>query len=318
MRKALNQEHIEGRVYQHELAIKTVQNQQSANFGKEFINGNIDIAVDEEGLNVIQVHFTYVTETTKNGGKNATFTALKKIIEEGKAWITDGKDAATKVKIDTALALNDFYTQDDNLVSVKMNEGGFVTIVTELCPENERNTFNVDMLITSVTAVEADEEKNISNPYVTIKGAVFNFRNDLLPVEFIVRNEQGMKYFMNLDVTNAEPVYTKVWGKINCTTATIERTEESAFGEASVKTYEKKTKEWVVTGTAKVPYDFGDEKILTADEVRAACQNREVMLAEVKKRREEWQASQASKNTTPNAFGGPIETTPAKKGGFSF
>ena len=46
MRKTINTEHIEGRIYQHDLAVKTVQNQQSSNFGKEFIAGNLDIAVD--------------------------------------------------------------------------------------------------------------------------------------------------------------------------------------------------------------------------------------------------------------------------------
>jgi len=237
MRKNINTEHIEGRIYQHDLAVKTVQNNASANFGKEFISGTLDIATDEEGCNVLTVHFTYVTETTKNGGKNSTFVALQKIINEGKAWITDGKDAATKVKVDTALALNDFYAQDDSLVSVKTNEGGFVTLVNELCDVSERNTFQADMVITAVVKTEVDEEKNIKEPFVTLRGAIFNFRNDLLPIDFVVRNEAGMKYFENLEVTNASPVYTKVWGKITCNTSTIERTEESAFGEAAVKTY---------------------------------------------------------------------------------
>ena len=64
MKKMINTERIEGRVYQHNLTIKTVQNQTSANFGKEFISGNLEVAVDEAGLNIIPVHYTYVTETT--------------------------------------------------------------------------------------------------------------------------------------------------------------------------------------------------------------------------------------------------------------
>ena len=47
MRKPENKEHIEGRLYQHSLELKTVQNSQSANFGKQFIAGNVDIATDE-------------------------------------------------------------------------------------------------------------------------------------------------------------------------------------------------------------------------------------------------------------------------------
>ena len=159
MKKMINTERIEGRIYQHNLVKKTVQNQASQNFGKEFISGNIEIAVDEEGLVIIPVHFTYVVETTNSGNKNTTYTNLDRIINGGKTWVTDGKDDALKVRIDTALALNDFYTQDDRLVSTKVNEGGFVTIISDLGPENERNTFTTDMLITNVTRVEADPEK---------------------------------------------------------------------------------------------------------------------------------------------------------------
>ena len=301
MRKATNTERIEGRVYQHSLAVKTVQNQTSANYGKEFIAGELEIAVDEAGLNVIPVHFTYVTETTASGNKNNTFTNLKKIIEGGKTWIADGKDEALKVKVDTAIALNDFYTQDGNLVSVKKNEGGFVSIVSELCPENERNTFSADMVITGTTRVEKDEEKNIENDYVVVKGAIFNFRNELLPTDFVIRNVDGMKFFENLGASNAEPVYTKVWGRINCNTITNKVVEESAFGEATVKTYERKTKEWLITGTATVPYEFGDEKVLTKDELTKAMQDREVMLAETKKRSEEYRANKAATLSTTSA-----------------
>lgn len=319
MRKATNTERIEGRVYQHSLTVKTVQNQTSANFGKEFISGDIEVAVDEAGLNVIPVHFTYVVETTASGNKNATYANLKKIIDGGKTWITNGKDEALKVRIDTAIALNDFYTQDGNLVSVKKNEGGFVSIISDLGVENERNTFAVDMVITGVKRTEKDEEKNINEDFVTVRGAIFNFRNEVLPIDFLVKNADGMKYFEDLGVTNAEPIYTKVWGKINCGTILNEVKEDSAFGESAVRTYERKVREWIITGTAKVPYDFGDENILTVEELTKAMQDREVMLAETKKRSEEYRAN---KNTADSAFGGTTGATaptPSTKAGtFNF
>lgn len=317
MQKMNNKEHIEGRVYQHDLMIKTVQNKDSDNFGKEFIAGNVEVAVDEEGLNVIPVHFTYVTEMTSSGKKSPTFSTLKKIIDEGKTWVSVGKDEAAKVKIDTAIALNDFYTQDDNLVSVKTNEGGFISFATELAPDEGRArcSFDVDMLITSVSTVEADEEKNIKEDYAVIKGAIFNFRNALLPVEFVVRNPAGIKHFEGLGVTNAEPVFTKVWGKIVCETKTTTQTEESAFGEAAVKTYERKTKEWVVTGCSQSPYDFGDEKVLTFEEVQKAAQDREVYLADIKKRAEEYRMNKAATPATTVTAAAP---TAAKQGTFNF
>lgn len=316
MKKMINTERVEGRVYQHNLVKKTVQNQASQNFGKEFISGNIEVAVDEEGMVIIPVHFTYVVEQTNNGNKNATYTNLDRIINGGKTWITDGKDEALKVRIDTALALNDFYTQDDRLVSAKVNEGGFVSIISELGPENERNTFTEDMLITNVVRVEADPEKNIDKDYVVVKGAVFNFRNALLPVDFIVKNEEGMGYFEDLNASANEPVFTKVWGRINCGSISNEVKEETAFGEEAVRTYERKIREWIITGTAKVAYDFGDETVLTAAEVQKAMQDRELMLADTKKRSDEYKAQRAAGTTPVSAPA--TNTVVANKGTFNF
>lgn len=312
MRKAQNTERVEGYIYQHDLSVKQVQNQASSNFGKDFISGNLEVATDEEGLNVIKVHFTYVTETNKSGNKNATYAVLKKIIDENKTWTAVGKENALKVRVDTALALNDFYNNNDELVSAKTNEGGFVTIVNQLAEEKLRNTFSVDMVITNVSHIEKDEEKNIEEDYVSVRGAIFNFRNDLLPVDFKVKNVEGMKYFEDLGATNSNPIYTKVWGKIISTTITRTSEVESAFGEAAVRTYSNSNKEWVITGTAKVPYDFGDENILTVEELTKAAQNREVYLAEVKKRAEDYKANKAAGNTTATA------TTATKTADFKF
>ena len=313
MKKMINTERIEGRIYQHNLVKKTVQNQASQNFGKEFISGNIEVAVDEEGLVVIPVHFTYVVETTNSGNKNATYTNLDRIINGGKTWVTDGKDDALKVRIDTALALNDFYNQNDELVSAKTNEGGFVTIVNELNDPAERNRFSVDMVITSVTVVDTDANGNSITPYANVRGAIFNFRNDLLPMEFKVKNDKGIQYFEGLGASNSNPVYTKVWGNIISETSTTTQEVESAFGEPAVRTYKNTNKEWVITGTAKVPFDFGDENILTAEELTKAAQNREVYLADVKKRADEYKMNRAAGTTTTAPA-----TTATKTADFTF
>lgn len=316
MRKIVNREHIEGILFQHDLELKTVQNETSANYGKEFIAGNVEIAVDEEGLNVIPVHFTYVTEVTNSGKKSPTFTALKRIIDEDKSIVSVGKDEAFKIKIDTALSVNDFYSNDDQLISVKVNEGGFISIVNNLCDEKERNTWEADMVITGCNIIEADPEKNIDEDYMQVKGAIFNFRNELLPIEFILRNKDGFKHFEDMDASPAEPTFTKVWGRINCLTKTTTVEEETAFGEAAVRTYERKVKEWEITGTPKViSYDFGGED-LTVEELTKAMQDRELKLADIKKRSDEYKAQKASNNTVAkNTTVGP---RPAKTGTFTF
>ena len=289
MKKTINKETIEGRVYQFDLEVKKVQNTESENYGKDFISGTLEVAVDEDGLNVVPVHYTYVTPVTSKGKTNATYTALAKIISEKKDWVTVGKDNAMMVSLSPSLSLNEFYDKEDKFVSVKVNEGGFAEIVNSL---DAKATFTTDMLINRVTEVEPDDEKG--TPYmVKVGGAVFNFKNELLPVEFTVC-EAGQRYFLDLGASASNPIFTKVWGVIKCSSETVVKTEESAFGEAAVKSYEKKSKDWIITGCAKEPYDFGDESVLTVAEVQKAMQDREVKIADIKKRQEEYEAKKGS------------------------
>lgn len=318
MKKMINEEHISGRVYESELEIKQVKNASSPNFGKDFITGTLHIATDEACLNIVPVHFTYVTEKTNAGKANATFAVLKKFVEGAPTILTHGKDVATKVTVDTALALNEWYDDSDQLISVKRNESGFVKIVSELNPDEKlRNKFTVDMVITNVTHKDADPEKGIENDYTILRGAIFNFKGDLLPIDFKVTDQGGMQYFENLDVSPAVPVFTKVWGPIVSETVKKQTTEESAFGQAIVNTVESKHKEWIVAGTLKTPYDFGDEKILDAESLKTAMQNREVALAELKKRSDEYKMSKAAASA-PNANAGIGATVASNGAEFKF
>lgn len=299
MRKNVNQVRITGRIYgfgdangRQALEVK-VTGPNSKAPGTEFIGGIMQVAVDDEGLNVIPVHFTYVTAVTSSGKTNNTFGVLKKIIEEEKTWLKVGAENATMVKIDASVGLNDFYNNDNQLVSSKLIEGSFVSTVSDLGPENERSTFKTDMIITSVARTEADPEANIDHDFVTVHGAVFNFRNALLPLDFTVRNAQGMSYFEDLNASPKDPVYTQVRGRISCMTKTTEVKEESAFGDAAVRTYTRTTRDWEITWAAPSPYEFDTEDTITADELVKALQDREVYLADVKKRAEEYKASTA-------------------------
>lgn len=318
MRKNINTINIEGRVFEHDLAIKTVQNQQSANYGKEFINGSLSVATDEAGLNVITVHYTYVTEVTSNGNKNATYANLKRIIE-GKTWSTDGKDAATKVKLTPSLALNDFYPQgNDQLVSQQRPEGGFVSIISDFSPEGiARQKFTLDVIITGVTLVEADPEKHIDNDYVKIDCATFNFKNDILPITLVAKTPGAINYFMGLDASKSNPIYTKVWGEIKNSTIKVEKVIESAFGDPVVDVTDKKQREWVVTWASPEPYDFGSEETITVEELKKAIADRNVHLEEVKTRAKEYYEGRgnAVAAAKPSA---PAPNTTVPEGGFNF
>lgn len=297
-KKMINSTVVEGRIYENNLALK-VTGETAKVPGTEYIGGSLDIATDDAGLNIVTVHFTYVTATTKAGAVNNTFTVLKNIIDNSKTILKDGMENATMVHIDSAIGLNDFYTNrngEEVLVSAKRNDGGFVKIINKLNEdETKRNTFTCDMLITGTTFVEANEEKQIAEDYLVVKGAAFNFRNSLLPVEFTVKGKGGISYFESLEAKSDNPVFTKVWGIQNSQTVIRRQEEESAFGQPEIKEFTRTVREWLLTGAAKEPYDFGDaETAISADEVRKAMADREIYLADVKKKADEYKANKAA------------------------
>ena len=290
----LNQTHIEGVIYEHALEMKTTGPNSKAP-GTQFITGTLSVATDNACVNVVPVHFTYVTATTAKGSANATFTLLKSVIDgDVGTYMKDGPDKAGKVRIDSALGLNEFYTDRNGkteLVSTMRNEGGFVHSTAILAEdENTRNTFTCDMLITNVIHVDADEERGTSDKCI-VKGAIFDFRKSLLPVEFTAVNPNAMNYFEGLGATQKEPVFTKLWGRqiSESIVRTIE--EESAFGEPSVREVRKTNRAFVITGAAKEPYLWDDESTMTAQELIEAIANRETYLAGVKQRQDEYNAS---------------------------
>ena len=320
MKKAINRETIIGRIYDKSNLAEKVTGENSKNPGTKYIGGSLDIATDDAGLNVITVYFTYVVPTYSSGKTNNSYGVLENIIKNGKTVLNDGAEAATLVKVDASLGLNDFYTNRDGqetLVSAKRNMGSFINTVSKLGEESTRNTFECDMLINGTKLVEADGEK-VAEDYLVVKGAVFDFKGAILPVEFVVKNKSGIKYFESLDASASNLTFTKVWGQINSETIVSRREEESAFGEPAVKEYTKTVREWVITGTSKpdLTYEIGDEENgITNEEIKKALADREVMLADVKKRADEYQASKTQQGF-PFADGGKAVT--AAEGGFNF
>lgn len=312
MMKVKNETHIEGILYEHALEAK-VTGPNSKAPGTNFISGTISIATDDAMTNIVPVHFTYVTEKTAKGGANATYSLLQNIIDGVVGtYMQDGPDKAAKLRIDSAIGLNEFYTDrngKEELVSVKTNEGGFVHTTNVLAEkETDRNTFKCDMVITQVTHIDADDERKTPEKAI-VKGVVFNFRNEILPVEFTATNAGAMAYFEDLGATSSNPVFTKVWGRQVSEVIKREIREESAFGEDSVREVQSTRKDFVITGAAKEPYEWDCEDTILASELTTAIANRETYLATMKQRRDEYKASKGQATPTP---------APAGKAEFNF
>ena len=307
----INQTHIEGVLYEHALEAK-VSGDTSKNPGTPFIAGTISIATDDAMTNIVPIHFTYVTATFSSGKVNDTYTTLSNIVNGTfGTYMKDGADKAVKLRVDSAIGLNEFYTDrngKEELVSAKRNEGGFVHKVDALEEDEKvRNTFKTDMIITCVTHVDADDERGLPEKAV-VKGAIFNFRKDLMPVEFSATNPNAMRYFEGLDASQRNPVFTCVWGRQVSETVVKQIRTESAFGEDEVREVKNTRRDFVITGAAKEPYIWDDESSITAAELNEAIQKREVDLAAMKKRQDEYKASRNK----------PAAATAPAQGGFNF
>lgn len=306
----VNNTHIEGLVYEHKLE-KKIAGEKAKNPGVEFINGTLDIVTDNDKMNVVSVHFSYVTETTSKGKPNATFGILSNIID-GKigSVMEHGAENAGKVRIDSALDLNEWFdSQTDNLVSIKRNEGGFVHTVSALGSENQRATFETDILITGAVRYEEDSERQQPEK-VVVKGYIFNFRKKPLPVSYVVFAPRAMDYFEGLEASPKNPVFTKVSGQ-QISKEFIKRIEEEgAFGDTFVKEIPSVQKDFVITWAQAIPYEWDSEDTLLASELADMLAKREVDLADIKCRQQEYQAN---KN---NALAGPTDSI--KKSNYDF
>lgn len=281
MKTMINKGHVSGLLYSHNLEMK-VTGPNSKAPGTEYITGSISIATDDAITNIVPVYFQYVTATTSTGKPNDTFGLLKQIVDGVIKTHMDG--GAVNLRIDGELGLNEFYTKRDGqetFVSAKRFVGRFVHLATVTEPEDQRNVFEVDMLITGLRTVEATETKPEKN---ILKGCIFNYAKKLLPVEFTIDSSKSgaVSYFENLEPSSSKPVFTKIRVKLVSETIVQERVEESAFGDSYVTETTSSRKDWVCYWSALDTYDWDSEETITAKEVTDAMAVRETELAAMK------------------------------------
>lgn len=291
MKATMNRAHIEGLLYNHSLEVK-VTGERSKNPGTQFITGSIEIATDDAMLNIVSVHFTYITALTSSGKQDTRFATLSNIINGTYGTVMGaGAENAVKVSVDSAIGLNDFYSDRNGkveLVSAKRNEGGFVHVVPTLKDDElQRNTTRLDVVIYGTAMIEGDPERNTQDKMI-LKCYAFDFRGAILPMELSVLKPQAMAYFEGLDASVNEPVFTQVYVTQISQTGTRTIETESAWGETIVTEVPTSHKDFVVYNANKEPYEFGTNETITKTEIKAKLAEREVMLVDVKQRWEEY------------------------------
>lgn len=308
--KMINEVIVQGWLYSAKLKEK-VSGENSKNPGTPFINGEISIAVDKECTNVITTHFSYVTPTyTKSGKPNPNYVVLKAIITGMIGTVMGAeKTPAAIVKVDGSMGLNDFFTTDKQsgeevAVASKRIEASFIRVIeeNELPPsEIARASFKFDFLINGTRMKPENEEFN-SPEKLIVKGAVFDFRKSILPIELSVLDSGAINYFEGLEASPRNPVFTEVRGYIVSKVATKETKEIGAWGNVSVKSVPITNKDYVIDWARP---DVYPEELMTAEDIEKAMQDRNLYLANVKKSQEERMANSKIETTVPGAFAAP-------------
>ena len=150
------------------------------------------------------------------------------------------------------------------------------------------------MLITNVATLDADEEKGYDEK-VTLEGYVFNYKRELLPVNFRVKDPAAINFFTKLDISKKNPLFTQVWGDMLSQTVTRKTVTEAAFGADLVEESESSFREYVVVNKSKDDYLYDDDSTITVEELKAGLADREQMLAEKKQRDAEYRKSKSAK-----------------------
>lgn len=285
---------VDGYVFSHSLEEK-VTGEKSKNPGTPYISGKVDVAINEDGTEVIPVFFGYVTEFFGSGKPNDSYTLLKTLIKDNKTVQAVGIEDAKKIRVQGDIEINDFVGRDDTMVEQQRVRGSFAHSMDGAFAG--KATFKNDVLINKYREVENDEGEN----YGVAEGYIFNYRNEFLPVSFNVTPESGgMQYFENCEISSKNPLLTNVWGDIVVNTIVREIETETAFGAPQVSSTTRSFITWNIVGAAGEPYEFGDEEVMTIADVKAGLATREKHLAEVRQRDQERKNGSNSFNSVPN------------------
>ena len=102
MKKMVNKSHIEGLLYECTLE-ERVAGENAANPGAKYISGKVSVQVDEDNIVSIDI---FESEITKKKTANQKYPTLKTLMA-APSVTNNTANMATKVRIDSALSLND-------------------------------------------------------------------------------------------------------------------------------------------------------------------------------------------------------------------
>lgn len=238
---------------------------------KNFIAGELIIRVGSsiDDINASDVSVKFFAKELKNDGKpNKIYKSLLTLMTMPSV-ASDGKGVEINISGGN-IAVNDFYTDDLELISYPELKGTFY----KKSPKNYEpsSTFEFEGIVRKVyEEVKKIDGQELETGRLCVEIVGVNYLETALPVKFIVEKEKAIKY---IKAYYAAGRTVKVNGNIIVKTEKFSRVEESAFGDDIIKEYESVKTELIISSGTQ-PYD---ENAYTAEDAQQIMQNRNVHL----------------------------------------
>lgn len=248
--KKYNAIDMKGRLYDYNL--EATENKKG-----DAVMGSIKIEVDADGT-VAELRF-YVNEMTNAGKKNRTFDMLTEILAGNYRTVVNDGDEASWLALTGSIDVSYFKGRnntDGELARSQKIRGGFINDNKD---KKYCNKWKLDYIITDVTEIEADEEKQLDR-FVKLTGFLVDDYNErLMEVQVEARAEKAIEYILgNISPSVDNPYFVSTWGVLQKVSRLV--VKKNAFGEDEKEEYD--STKWAITGMNPEPYDIGDEAVL--------------------------------------------------------
>jgi len=245
------------------------------------IAGELTIEVDADGT---LANARFFAKPKFNSGKaNSTYAVLDAMMSGEYQTVKENGEAADWIAITGSVDVNYFVSKQSNdgeIARAQKVRGGFIK------PNREKryaNKWKTDLLVTSITDVEADVERGLDR-FLRVKGFIVDdYNKRLAEIQVQVRAEKAINYIAGLEASIAQPYFVSTWGALMQVKRLV--VTKNAFGEDEENEFSNI--QWVVTGMNPEAYIFGDESAITNEDYETFRANLSAFIDAIKEKESE-------------------------------
>lgn len=274
MKESLNQVEITGIV--SEVNVRDID--KGAN-GK-FIAGEVVVRVEEKG-EISEIPVGFISKDVKKDGTPNKLYAQLQQLKEYNSIASAGLENATKVSIRGARINENLFMplNGTEVISVAKVSSNFFTKVngTSFKPSGKFRV--IGNILQIVDEEKSEEGEMVPTGRLIVRAALIGYNDKLDVVKFVVETPDAIAF---IKANWKEKDTVQIGGRLRYTEELIEKVEEVGFGEADVKTFTKRTREFLIeSGSAEA---LDEENSYSEEDIKKALMNRKERMEEIKQK----------------------------------